>query len=131
MVILNSILMMVFERIREFGIMKAIGFKPQQVIVLVLWETFVMTVLATFLGVALAYCLNIYMVEHGIDLSAHGPNGFDFSGTTIEPIMRSIADSTIYVKPILLLFLVTMVSGLYPAIRAARLEVVSAIYGHH
>lgn len=131
LVILNSILMMVFERIREFGIMKAIGLRPGQIVMLVAIETLFLTVLSIVLGLAGGYLLNHYLAVTGIDLSHFAPNGFDFSGTTMSPIVRSITSPRIFVRPTFLLLVITSLSSLYPAIKAARLQPITAIQTRH
>ncbi len=128
LVVLNAVLMMVFERLREFGVMKAIGTKPLQLVGLILLETIMLTLIASGFGWSLAYPLNLWLVHRGLDMGPFAPNGFDFSGTTIDPLMRSVSDLEIFLQPTLLLFLITICSALYPAWKAARIIPVKAIY---
>ena len=70
MVILNATLMSVFERIREFGVMKALGVTPFQVATIVFVETTVQAALAGAGALVVGLPLTLYFETHGIDLSA-------------------------------------------------------------
>ena len=70
--ILNAMLMAVFERIREFGVLKALGVEPRQVLWLVFVESGLQTGLALVVGVALAVPTLWYLVEFGVDTGALG-----------------------------------------------------------
>src|SRR5690606_8783707 len=71
-VILNAMLMAVFERIRELGVLKAIGFGPGKIVRLIYFETAIQASVAIVVGVVLALPTNWYLTEHGLDLSALG-----------------------------------------------------------
>ena len=70
--ILNAMLMAVFERIREIGVLKAIGTGPFQVFALVLAESALQVVLAIVLGVALSIPALAYLTRVGLDMSELG-----------------------------------------------------------
>ncbi len=128
MVMINAILMMVFERTREFGVMRALGYPPSQVVLLVLFETIILTGCSVIVGLTLGGLLNLYMMNVGIDLSHLLPNGIDFMGTVIDPVMRSRGEAAVYIRPALVLIMTTLIASLYPAIKAARLQPVEALY---
>ncbi len=129
LLIMNSMLMMVFERIREFGVMKALGLKGKQLVVLVFFETFWMSVLAGVLGSAVGIPLTIWVGHVGIDLSAFAPDGFAISGTVIDPVMTTTLTPTALEIPLVTLFAVSFLSVIYPAVKAAVIEPIEAL--HH
>jgi ABC-type lipoprotein release transport system permease subunit len=128
LLIMNSTLMMVFERIREFGVMKAIGLRPLQILLLVFFETFWMSVMAGIVGIAAGVPLTLWVGKVGIDLSSMAPDGFALSGTVFDPVMYAkVTVDSIYL-PFLMLLAVAFASALYPAVKAAVIEPVKAIY---
>lgn len=123
-VILNAMLMAVFERVREFGVLKALGVGPLGVFGLILIETFIQTGVAILIGVAASVPANWYMVNVGIDMSF---GDLTLMGMAVDPIWRSQVDASTYVTPILLLLVIITLAVLYPAIRAARVHPVEAM----
>lgn len=124
-VILNAMLMAVFERIREFGVLKAIGFSPAKILKLILLETAVQASVAIVVGVALALPTNWYMVHRGLDLSALG--NVSMMGVAWDPIWRSKVDADTYVTPIITLLVIVTFAVLYPALRAALIRPLDAM----
>ena len=59
--VLNTMLMSVFERTRELGVMMALGTRPRQVVKLILLEGFVLTVLGAMAGAAMGGALAYYL----------------------------------------------------------------------
>ncbi len=122
--IVNTTLMAVFERIREFGLMKALGMKPWWVIREVLTESFLLLIIGTIIGNILAL-LSVYALsERGIDLSALAA-GAEFAGMTrvIFPIV-SIKDWSIANLVVMILGLLVCI---YPAAKAAKFTPVEAL----
>ncbi|HDZ76390.1 MAG TPA: ABC transporter permease, partial [Desulfobacteraceae bacterium] len=118
--ILNTMLMSVLERTREFGIMMAVGMTPRQVVGLVLIESFWLGVLGLLLGVILTTPWFIYMSRVGIDLSRHIGQDYSAGGVLVDPVMklRLYRESALVI--LLSAFGLTMAAGVYPAIRAGR-----------
>ena len=124
-VILNAMLMAVFERIRELGVLKAIGFAPAKIFKLILLETGIQTAAALLVGVALALPVNHYMVVHGLDLRSLG--NVSIMGVAWDPVWRSRVDLDTYVTPIVTLLIIVAIAVSYPAIRAALIRPLDAI----
>ena len=125
-VILNAMLMAVFERIREFGVLKALGMGPGRVLRLILLESAVQTGVALFVALCLSIPGNWYLVTRGIDL---GPSdGMAVAGIAWNPTIYSLVDSGTYVAPIVTLLVIVFFAVLYPAIKAAVIKPVKAIY---
>jgi len=122
--IVNTTLMTVFERVREFGLLKALGMRPRTIVGLVLLENSFLLLLGgaagNFLGLASCAALGV----HGIDLSALS-EGLEFIGMarTIYPLIKA-AD---VITANLVVFGLGLLVCLYPAARAARLVPVKAM----
>ena len=122
--IVNTMLMAVFERMREFGLLKAMGMKPSWIIKEVLLESFLLLVIGMTFGNILGLLTVLAFSGNGIDLSALAA-GAEFAG------MSRMLYPVIYATDIALANLVVFVLGilvsLYPAAKAARVTPVEAL----
>lgn len=124
--LINATLMAVFERIKELGLLKAIGLSPTRVVGLILWEGLFQAMLATAAGLILSIPVLYYVTRVGIDLAALGGQ-ISMSGIGLDPVMRGIVNPTIVVGPLSTMFVIVLLSMLYPALKAARIKPVEAM----
>ena len=124
--IVNTTLMAVFERIREFGLLKAMGMKPGHIVKQILLESALMLIVGVLSGNVLAYSSIAGLSQNGIDLTALAA-GAEFAG------MSRVIFPVLYGQDVVLANLVVFVLGvlvcLYPAVKAARITAVEAL-GH-
>lgn len=125
-VILNAMLMAVFERVREFGVLKAIGVSPGGVLRLIYLETLLQTVLSIVIGVALAIPANYYLSTTGIDLSG-SMEGLTVMGSTMDSIWLSQVTLQTYTGPVIALLFIVAIAVTYPALKAAYIKPVTAM----
>ena len=122
--IVNTLLMAVFERIREFGLLKALGMKPWWIVKEVLAESFFLLILGMAIGNNLGFFSVFALSANGIDLSSLSA-GLEFAGMprVIYPIIQG--------KDVIMANLVVFILGLlvsaYPAVKAARFTPVEAM----
>jgi ABC-type lipoprotein release transport system permease subunit len=128
MVVLNAMLMSVFERIRELGIMKAVGVTPFQIMRLIYAEMFIQVAAASLMAVLSGWSLSLYFQKNGIDLSSMA-EGASFAGVAVDPVWRAYLTADAVVIPVVFLFIIASLAVLYPAVKAAVIQPVSAI--HH
>jgi ABC-type lipoprotein release transport system permease subunit len=127
LILLNTMLMAVFERIRELGVMMALGFKPRQVVTLVLFETLLMTVVGCFLGLVVGIPMSLYFSGQGLDLSYIMGDGFSFVGIVADPHWYAVTNWSTVFPPVITLVAVCFLAVIYPAFKAARLKPVEAL----
>ncbi len=127
--IANTLLMMVMERVREFGMLNAIGMAPARISGLVLAETFMMTLVSVIIGVALGLVGHFSLVHWGIDFSELlGDTEVDMAGVSLnDVVIRSKLDPLRWATATLAVVVLIFASALYPAIRASRLDPVQAM----
>jgi putative ABC transport system permease protein len=125
-VILNAMLMAVFERIREFGVLKAVGVGPGAVMGIIMLETLVMISVSIIAGLLLSAPALWYLVAHGLDMSELG-GGISIAGMAFDPVWRAAVSPQTFVGPIVTLVVVVMAAVFYPALRAARISPVEAM----
>ena len=127
MVILNAMLMTVFERIREFGVMKALGVTPYQVAAVIFLEAMIQTAVAGVLAIALGWPVSLFFETHGINLSPQESAG-TIAGVALDPTLYSLVTPVVILKPVVFLFGISILAVIYPAIKAAVIRPVEAIH---
>lgn len=124
-VIVNTLVMSVFERTREIGILAAIGMKGRRIMAMFLAESTLLAIGGILLGLALGYLASSYFSHYGFYIGdIYGSSGTDFliNDTIYTKLTASDATSLT-----VLAFIVTLAAGLFPAILAARMEPVDAL----
>jgi ABC-type lipoprotein release transport system permease subunit len=124
--LLNTILMSVFERVREFGVLRALGLRPRAVFALVLIESLQLTLLGIALGLALGTPLVLWLSSHPILLESDGA-GAAVELFDLEPlIVFALGRSQLVTLPLILIG-VGLLAALPPAFRASRGRPVDAL----
>ncbi len=126
-VILNAMLMAVFERIKEFGVLKALGVAPLQVLAIIYAESFLQVGVALIVGVLAAAGPLAYLVTVGVNMGALA--GVGAMGTSMVSQWHAVASVRGVVTPVGMMVWVVLVAVLYPAVKAAVIEPVTAM--HH
>lgn len=123
--ILNAMLMAVFERIREFGVLKAIGVSPGTVFSMILIESILQALIAIGLGVVLTIPFAWYLATTGLNVGAL--SGTSMMGMTMQPTWIGIYDAEAYLGPIGVLSFIVGFAILYPAWKAAFIDPLEAM----
>jgi ABC-type lipoprotein release transport system permease subunit len=122
--IVNTMLMAVFERIREFGLLKALGMRPWWIIKEVLAESFFLLILGMAIGNTLGLLSVLVLSGSGIDLSAIAA-GTEYFGMT-RVIYPAVSGKDVAVAN-LMVFILGLLVSMYPAAKAARFTPVEAL----
>ena len=122
--ILNTFLMAIFERTKEFGVMMAIGTTPRRLTKVLLVESMAMTLIGIIAGIILGIVVTYYFQVHGIDFSGGSEllSQFGISGR-MYPKLSLLSVS---IGPFMVLFF-TFIAALYPALKIRRLRPVEAM----
>ncbi|MGD2245273.1 MAG: FtsX-like permease family protein [Candidatus Aminicenantes bacterium] len=115
--VLNTVLMAVLERRREYGLLKAVGTKPRNIIKLVLLEVAILAVFSILLGGILGFGTNSFLSSQGIKIG----EGFTFGGMTFDTMYAEVNIRSFIIPAVTVLLCSTLVS-LYPSFKAARTE---------
>jgi len=120
--VLNTILMSVLERRREYGLLVAIGTTPREIFGLVVTEVFVMSWVSVAIGVVVSLAVNYWLTQHGVSL----PEAMSFEGVDFQKMYAEINRRS-YVIPAITVVVSAMIVAIPPALRAARTAPASAM----
>jgi len=125
--IVNTVLMSVLHRYREFGVLQALGLTPGQTGSLVLIEGLILTAVSGVLGVALGLFITWFFWRDGLDISAMWSEDWSFSGVVMDPVIVPYFRFARVTQALVFMTAVGAVASLYPAYRAARIDVTEAM----
>jgi len=122
--ITNTMLMSVMERVREFGVLMAIGMKRRRVFLMIIIETISLSLVGGIIGMILASILITYFGNVGIDLStfAAGMNAWN-----MNPILQPVLPIIFYFSITMMIIITAILSAVYPAVKAIKLKPAEAI----
>jgi len=115
--ILNTILMSVMERQREYGVLRALGTRPGQIVKMVLSETALLSLASILLGALVTLVLNSHMAAEGIKLE----QAVNWGGVQLE-YMKGEVNLRSFLLPTLTVLLTSFTVSIFPALKAARTE---------
>ena len=124
--VMNTLVMSTYDRMKEFGIIRAIGATPWLIIRQVSLEAIFLTFLASIIGTVIGLSIAIYLQVYGIDISGKG--NLAIGGIVFDPIWRASISLKSVFLPIVLMMLTSIVASIYPASIAARIKPVEAIH---
>ena len=121
-VIVNTLIMAVFERTREIGILTAIGMKGRRIMAMFLAESTLLAIGGIIMGLALGALVVVYFTKQGFYIGDFGITGMLIGDRIYTDL--TLKDT---VRVTLTAFVITVLAGLYPAALAARMEPVEAL----
>ena len=132
--ILNTLLMAVFERTRELGVLLAIGVAPHRIFAMVVSEAWMLAILASVVGLMIGGGCSFYLVEYGFDFSVQNDQGIkqglSYGGVRLSPMIKGYFDWNWVGITLISLFGVTTLTALWPAWKAARVSPLEAMKAH-
>lgn len=120
--VLNTVLMSVLERTREFGVLKAIGSRPMKIALMITLETSLLASMSLVAGLLLALPLIAWFTSVGIELA----EPMDIGGIEMSHITGELS-LFVFATPLLLIILFAVVISIPAGIRAARISPTEAM----
>jgi ABC-type lipoprotein release transport system permease subunit len=122
--ITNTMLMSVLDRVREFGMVMAIGMKRKQVFAQIFLETVLLSLVGSIIGIASGIAVIAITHQTGINLSAFADG---LSSYGISSMLYPIMPIEMYFELGILIILTALCAAIYPGLKATRLNPADAI----
>lgn len=123
--VLNTVLMSVLERIREYGVQKAVGTKPRHIFWQVILEINFIAAGSILVGALLSFLFNHLLSINGISL----PFSFTYGGVEFKKMYAEVNFRT-FIIPAITVILSALIVCVFPAFKAARVEPAKAMRMH-
>jgi ABC-type antimicrobial peptide transport system permease subunit len=120
--IINTLFMSLYERMFEFGVLRAIGTRPFGMARLILFEAGALAVLGIILGTVFGFCITLIFATIGIDYT-----GIEMMGITMQELIYPEMRIQPFIFYSIWIFVFTIIAGLYPARYAAKMSVATAM----
>jgi len=125
--ILGTVMMMVAERKKEFGVMLAIGMQKYKLISIVVLETIFMGMIGVIAGIIASIPMLYYFLFNPIPLTGQAEEMMLQMG--FEPAMFFSMTPSVFYEQALTIFIFTLIIGIYPAINIRKLQIMHALRG--
>ena len=123
--IINTMLMAVLERVREIGMLMAIGMNKIKLFIMISLETISLVIVATPVGMLLGYFTVEYLGHTGMDVSAVYDEGYAAYG--FQSYIYPKLEDVYYIRITIMVIVTALLASIYPAITAIRLDPLKAI----
>ena len=123
-IVVNTLVMAVFERTREIGVLSSIGMRAHQIMLVFLIEAGFLGLLGMIVGNMFGLLFSWYFVTKGLYVGDVGVSG----GMIYSDILYARFNIPDIIELSILAFLITLIGALYPAILAARMEPMQALH---
>ena len=126
--VLNTMFMATHDRVREFGMLKALGTTPIRIVVDVLVEAMLLAGVASAVGALLGSAASLYFeLSGGMDLTRWQGGSLMMSGVPFEPVYKFDLLPGRVLTAVVTMCLICVGASLFPALKAARLDPVKAM----
>jgi ABC-type lipoprotein release transport system permease subunit len=120
--IINTLFMSLYERMFEFGILRAVGTRPSGIRKLIIFESAVLAFISIIIGVILGFIVMMMLVKWGIDY-----RGIEISGAVMSDMLYPVVElRQFFIYPVFV-FIFTVLIGLYPAFVAGKIVITDAL----
>jgi ABC-type lipoprotein release transport system permease subunit len=120
--IINTLFMSLYERMFEFGVLRAVGTRPSGIAQMIVYEAGFLAVLSIVLGAILGFLVTYITAWVGIDFK-----GIEYVGVTFRRLLYPIMTIRQFIEYPIWVFVFTTLVGLYPARYAAKMVPAAAM----
>lgn len=125
--VINTMLMSVLERVREFGVMLAVGMRPGRLATLVLAEGAILGTAAAIVGSLLGAAFTYPLVTTGLDFSSAYGETLETAGVAMDTLLIARYDPVRMAVYAVSAIVMTVLASVWPAWRVTRMRPIQAI----
>jgi len=125
--VLNTMMMVTFERIREIGMLNAFGMRPSKIVGTILFEAFFLGLLGLLAGFLFGLAMMQYLSVHGLDLS-RWTGELSMLQARVDPVLKAAWNWNAVAGAAVSLSLATVIAAYLPARKAVRVDPVEALH---
>lgn len=123
--VLNTVLMSINERYKEFGIMLALGIKNSKLLQIVFLEVLFLILIGIFLGNVVAFSISYHLHNNPIYVSGNFAEVYEMFG--FLPAYYFSINPSLFINISLSIFIISLISFIYPAYKIIELEPLKGI----
>ena len=120
--IINTLFMSLYERMFEFGVLRAVGTRPFGMARVILFEAGALAIVSIGVGAILGFLVTAVLAHIGIDYT-----GIEMMGVTMQEFIRPVITVEQFIFYPIWVFVFTIIAGLYPAWHVAKMSPVDAM----
>jgi ABC-type lipoprotein release transport system permease subunit len=121
-IIIHTLFMSLYERMFEFGVLRAIGTRPLSMALVIFFEAASLAFVSIIFGLLLGLCIMHIFSVYGINY-----RGIEFAGVTITELIYPVTTLRQFTFFPMLILVFSLVAAIYPAVFAARLTPAKAM----
>lgn len=123
----SVVLMMVKERMREFGVVHAVGMQKSKLSFIVFIETLLIGLIGCTIGLLISYFFCLYFYHNPIPLTGEMKTATEQYG--MEPYMFFSMKASLFYSQMILVFLISVVIAVFPIYNIGKLKITTAMRG--
>ncbi len=120
--IINTLFMSLYERMFEFGVLRAVGTRPTSIAQMIIFEAGALAILSIFVGDIIGFVATYITAQVGINYT-----GIEFAGVTFRELLYPVLQVQQFTMYPFWVFVLTLLVGVYPAVYAAKISPADAM----
>jgi ABC-type lipoprotein release transport system permease subunit len=125
--ILGTVLMMITERMYEFGVMISVGTPRIAIAIILAFEVFLVAMVGSMIGIVVSFPISYYFNVNPIRLSSSSDMAEVIETFGMEPVLKFSLEPSLFYSQAIIIFVITLIFCLYPILKASRLNPVKAM----
>jgi ABC-type lipoprotein release transport system permease subunit len=122
--ITNTMLMSVFERVREIGMMRALGMKDSEVLLSFIFEGIAIGLFGAILGLFIGFILNFHLIHYGINLKFAGDQDI---GYRVMNVIKGVWNPESFAFAFIFSIMAPAIISIYPSWKAIKMEITKSL----